>query len=136
MASWLVKTEPGEYSWADLVRDRKTFWDGVTNPQAQLNMRAMAKGDTVVVYHSQTDKAAVGLATVVKAGYPDPTDVNGKRVWVDIAPVRALARPVTLGAMKAEPVFETSPLVRQSRLSVVPLTDEQLETIVRLAADG
>ncbi len=89
MASWLVKTEPGEYSWADLVRDRRTHWDGVTNPQAQLNMRTMAKGDTVVVYHSQTDKAAVGLAKVVKTGYPDPTDANGRRVWVDIAPVRA-----------------------------------------------
>jgi predicted RNA-binding protein with PUA-like domain len=134
MASWLVKTEPGEYSWADLVRERKTHWDGVTNPQAQLNMRTMAKGDTVVVYHSQTDKAAVGLAKVVKAGYPDPTDPNGKRVWVDIAPVRALARPVTLADIKAEPLFETSPLVRQSRLSVVPLTDEQVETIIRLAA--
>ncbi|HTN79631.1 MAG TPA: EVE domain-containing protein, partial [Acidimicrobiales bacterium] len=91
MASWLVKTEPGEYSWADLVRDRRTHWDGVTNPQAQLNLRTMAKGDTVVVYHSQTDKAAVGIAKVVKAGYPDPTDEAGKRVWVDIAPVDALA---------------------------------------------
>jgi predicted RNA-binding protein with PUA-like domain len=133
MASWLVKTEPGEYSWADLVRDRKTHWDGVTNPQAQLNLRTMKKGDVVVVYHSQTDKAAIGLAKVVKAGYPDPTDANGKRVWVDIAPVRALGRAVTLAEMKAEPLFETSPLVRQSRLSVVPLTDDQLATIVRLA---
>jgi predicted RNA-binding protein with PUA-like domain len=132
MPSWLVKTEPGEYSWADLVRERKTHWDGVTNPQAQLNLRTMAKGDTVVVYHSQTDKAAIGLAKVVKAGYPDPTDPNGKRVWVDIAPVRALARPVTLAQVKAESVFASSPLVRQSRLSVVPLTDDQLATIVRL----
>ena len=136
MASWLVKTEPGEYSWADLVRDRRTHWDGVTNPQAQLNLRTMAKGDTVVVYHSQTDKAAVGLAKVVKPGYPDPTDPNGKRVWVDIAPVRALARAVTLAEMKSEPTFATSPLVRQSRLSVVPLTDDQLATIVRLAMES
>jgi predicted RNA-binding protein with PUA-like domain len=132
MASWLVKTEPGEYSWADLVHDRRTHWDGVTNAQAQINLRAMAEGDTVVVYHSQTDKAAVGLARVVKAAYPDPTDANGKRVWVDIAPVHALARAVTLAEMKAEPVFTTSPLVRQSRLSVVPLTEEQLATIIRL----
>ena len=129
-----MKTEPGEYSWADLVRERKTHWDGVTNPQAQLNMRTMAKGDTVVLYHSQTDKAAVGLAKVVKAPYPDPTDENGKRVWVDIAPVDALGRAVTLAEMKAEAAFATSPLVRQSRLSVVPLTDEQLATILRLAA--
>ena len=84
MASWLVKTEPGEYSWADLVRDRRTNWDGVTNPQAQLNLRTMAKGDTVVVYHSQTDKAAVGLAKVVKAGYPDPTDANAYFSWWSI----------------------------------------------------
>lgn len=132
MASWLVKTEPGEYSWADLVRDRRTQWDGITNPQAQLNLRSMAKGDTVVVYHSQTDKAAVGVAEVVRAAYPDPTDPNGKRVWVDIAPVRALARAVTLAEIKADPVFTTSPLVRQSRLSVVPLTDDQLATVVRL----
>jgi len=135
MTSWLVKTEPGEYSWADLVRERRTHWDGVTNPQAQLNLRTMAKGDTVVVYHSQTDKAAVGIAKVVKAGYPDPTDEAGKRVWVDIAPVRALARPVTLAELKAEPLCATSPLVRQSRLSVVPLDDDQLDAIVRLA-DG
>ena len=134
MASWLVKTEPGEYSWADLVRDRRTQWDGITNPQAQLNLRAMAEGDTVVVYHSQTDKAAVGLANVVRAAYPDPTDANGKRVWVDIAPVRPLARAVTLAEMKAEPLFATSPLVRQSRLSVVSLTDEQLAVIVRLGS--
>jgi predicted RNA-binding protein with PUA-like domain len=98
----------------------------------------MAKGDTVVLYHSQTDKAAVGLAKVVKAAYPDPTDANGKRVWVDIAPVQALARAVTLAEMKAEPLFATSPLVRQSRLSVVPLTAEQLAAIVRrgTAASG
>jgi len=132
MASWLVKTEPGEYSWADLVHDRSTNWDGVTNAQAQINLRAMAEADTVVVYHSQTDKAAVGLAKVVRAAYPDPTDANGKQVWVDIAPDRALARTVTLAEMKAEPIFATSPLVRQSRLSVVPLTDDQLATIVRL----
>ena len=87
MASWPVKTEPGEYSWADLVHDGRTHWDGVTSPQAQLNLRAMTKGDTDVVYHSQTDKAAVGLAKVVKTAYPDPTDANGKRVWVDIAPI-------------------------------------------------
>ena len=133
MASWLVKTEPGEYSWADLVHDRRTHWDGVTNAQAQINLRAMAEGDTVVVYHSQTDKAAVGIAKVVKAAYPDPTDANGKRVWVDIEPVDALAQAVTLAQMKAEPIFATSPLVRQSRLSVVPLTDDQLATIVLLA---
>jgi predicted RNA-binding protein with PUA-like domain len=134
VTAWLVKTEPGEYSWADLQRDKRTHWDGVTNTTAQLNMRAMQKGDTVVVYHSQTDKAAMGLAEVVKGPYPDPTDEAGKRVWVDISARRPLRRPVTLAELKAEPSFATSMLVRQSRLSVVRLDDDQLATIDRLAA--
>ncbi len=134
MGAWLVKTEPGAYSYADLERDRTTHWDGVTNAQAQINLRAMTPGDTVVVYHSQTDKAAVGLAQVVSAPYPDPTDPAGKRVWVDIQAQRPLTRPVTLTALKAEPVFATSMLVRQSRLSVVPLDDAQLAVIERLGA--
>jgi len=132
VGAWLVKTEPGAYSYADLERDRTTHWDGVTNAQAQINLRAMAPGDTVVVYHSQTDKAAVGLAEVVSAPYPDPTDPAGKRVWVDIQAQRPLTRPVTLTALKADPVFAASPLVRQSRLSVVPLDDAQLAVIERL----
>ena len=129
-----MKTEPGAYSWADLQREKRTHWDGVTNTTAQLNMRAMQKGDTVVVYHSQTDKAAIGLAEVVKGPYPDPTDEAGKRVWVDIRVRRPLARPVTLAELKAEPTFATSMLVRQSCLSVVRLDDDQLATIERLAA--
>jgi predicted RNA-binding protein with PUA-like domain len=133
VTAWLVKTEPGEYSWADLQHDERTHWDGVTNAMAQLNMRAMQKGDTVVVYHSQTDKAAIGLAEVVKGPYPDPTDEAGKRVWVDIRARRPLARAVTLAELKAEPTFATSMLVRQSRLSVVRLDDDQLATIERLA---
>ena len=133
MAAWLVKTEPGTYSYADLERDGTTNWDGVTNAQAQINLRSMAVGDTIVVYHSQTDKAAVGLAVVVKAPYPDPTDADGKRVWVDVRADRPLPRMVTLAAMKADPAFVGSPLVRQSRLSVVPLDDIQLAAIERLA---
>ncbi len=132
MTAWLVKTEPGTYSYADLERDGTTHWDGVTNAQAQLNLRAMAVGDTVVVYHSQTDKAAVGLAEVVTAPYPDPTDPDAKRVWVDIKADRPLGRLVTLTEMKADPAFATSPLVRQSRLSVVRLDDAQLALIKRL----
>jgi predicted RNA-binding protein with PUA-like domain len=134
VTAWLVKTEPGAYSYADLEREGRTHWDGVTNAQAQLNLRAMKKGDPVVVYHSQTDKAAVGLAEVVKAPYPDPTDDAGKRVWVDIKPKRRLARPVTLAELKADPAFADSLLVRQPRLSVVRLDDEQLATVARLAA--
>ena len=133
MAAWLLKTEPGDYSFDDLERDRKTHWDGVTNTTAQMNMRAMQAGDTVVVYHSQSDKAAIGLGEVVRGPYADPTDPAGKRVWVDIGAGRRLDRPVTLTELKADPVFATSPLVRQSRLSVVPLDDDQLAEIERLA---
>jgi predicted RNA-binding protein with PUA-like domain len=132
VGAWLVKTEPGAYSYADLARDGTTHWDGVTNAQAQLNMRAMAPGDAVVVYHSQTDKAAVGLAEVAGAPYPDPTDPTGRRVWVDIRARRPFSRMVTLGELKADPAFAASPLVRQSRLSVVALDDEQLAIIERL----
>jgi predicted RNA-binding protein with PUA-like domain len=134
VGAWLVKTEPGAYSYADLERDGTTHWDGVTNAQAQLNMRAMEVGDTVVVYHSQTDKAAVGLAEVVRPPYPDPTDPGGRRVWVDVRATRPLARPVTLAELKAAPAFAASPLVRQSRLSVVPLDGSQLAVIERLGA--
>ena len=133
MAAWLLKTEPGDYSFDDLERDRKTHWDGVTSNMAQMNMRAMQVGDTVVVYHSQSDKAAIGLGEVVRAPYPDPTDPAGKRVWVDIGAGRRLDRPVTLAEMKAAPVFASSLLVRQSRLSIVPLDDDQLAEIEHLA---
>src|SRR4051794_5805492 len=133
MAAWLVKTEPGSYSYAHLERDGTTHWDGVTNAQAQINLRSMAVGDTVVVYHSQSDKAAVGLARVVAGPYPDPTDADGKRVWVDVRAEQPLARMVTLAEMKADPSFASSPLVRQSRLSVVPLDEVQLAAIERLA---
>jgi predicted RNA-binding protein with PUA-like domain len=133
VSSWLVKTEPGAYSYDDLERDGTTFWDGVTNPQAQLNLRSMVVGDTVVVYHSQTDKAAIGLARVTREPYPDPSDPTGKRVWVDIVALRRLGRPVTLTELKAEPAFAASLLVRQPRLSVVPLDEAQLATIERLA---
>jgi len=134
MPAWLVKTEPNDYSYDDLERDGTTNWDGVTSNMAQMQMRAMQVGDPVVVYHSQTDKAAIGMASVVTAPYPDPTDPSGKRVWVDVRADRRLGRPVTLAELKAEPAFSTSLLVRQSRLSVVPLDDSQLAVIERLAA--
>jgi predicted RNA-binding protein with PUA-like domain len=133
MAAWLVKTEPNAYSYADLERDGTTNWDGVTNAQAQINLRSMKVGDTVVVYHSQTDKAAVGLAKVVRGPYPDPTDDAGKRVWVDVRADRALPHMVSLADLKADPAFADSPLIRQSRLSVVPLDAAQLAAIRRLA---
>jgi predicted RNA-binding protein with PUA-like domain len=133
MPAWLVKSEPSEYSYADLERDGTAEWDGVRNATAQINLRAMQVGDVVVIYHSMTEKAAVGLARVVRAPYPDPTDPAGKRVWVDFQAERKLERPVTLAQLKAEPGFATSPLIRISRLSVMPLEDEQLSTIERLA---
>ncbi len=132
MPAWLVKTEPHEYSYADLERDGDAEWDGVTNAQAQINLRSMQVGDRIVVYHSGDERAAVGLARVVRAPYPDPTDQAGKRVWVDLRAERRLARPVTLATLKADAGFASSPLVRQSRLSVVPLEDAQFATIERL----
>lgn len=132
-AYWLLKTEPNAYSYADLERDRTAEWDGVTNPAAQKNLRAMAVGDTCVIYHSGDDRQAVGLATVVRAGYPDPADATGKRVLVDLSPTERLGRPVTLAELKAMPVFDGSPLVRIPRLSVVPLAPAQLEALLAAA---
>jgi len=132
MAYWLLKTEPSAYAFADLARDRRTRWDGVTNPQAVKNLRAMQAGDEALVYHSGA-KEAVGVARVVKAAYPDPADPSGKGVVVDLAAVGALAKPVALGALQGEATFEGSPLLRQGRLSVVPLTAAQWRAVERLA---
>ncbi|MCC6178654.1 MAG: EVE domain-containing protein [Chloroflexi bacterium] len=132
MPAWLVKTEPHGYSYADLEADGTAEWDEVTNALAQRHLREMAVDDVCVVYHSGGERAAVGLARVVRAGYPDPTDPAGKRVWVDLRAEHRLGQPVPLAALKAEPSFAESPLVRMARLSVVPLTDEQLATIERL----
>ena len=134
MSAWLVKTEPNEYSYADLERDGTAEWDGVTNALAQRHLRAMRPGDACVVYHSGSERAAVGLARVAREPYPDRTDPTGRRVWVDLQAERALARPVSLAALKAEPRFADSPLVRMSRLSVMPLEPEQLAVIERLAS--
>ncbi len=132
MPAWLVKSEPGEYSFADLQADGTAEWDGVTNATAQQHLRAMREGDRVVVYHSGNERAAVGLARVVRDPYPDPTDPAGKRVWVDLKADRQLARAVPLAQLKADPIFATSPLVRISRLSVLPLEADQLALIERL----
>jgi predicted RNA-binding protein with PUA-like domain len=134
MNSWLVKTEPSAYSFSELVAEKKTLWSGVKNPQAQLNLRAMKRGDRVAVYHTGGEKAAVGLAVVTAAACPDPTDKAGKRVAVELKPVGPLAAPVTLAALRGEPGFAASPLITQGRLSVVPLTASQwkrLETLGR-----
>ncbi|MDP8924954.1 MAG: EVE domain-containing protein [Chloroflexota bacterium] len=132
MAAWLVKTEPNEYSYADLERDGTAEWDGVTNALAQRHLRAMRPGDTCVVYHSGGERAVVGLASLAGEPYPDPTDPTGKRVWVDLRAEQRLARPIRLAELKADPTFAESPLVRMSRLSVMPLEPEQLSLIERL----
>ena len=122
---WLLKTEPSTYGWDDLMREKTTVWDGVSNPVALRNLAAMKPGDDAIIYHTGNEKAVVGLARVTKGPYPDSKARDPKLVVVEIAPVRALAAPITLAEMKADHTFADSPLVRQGRLSVVPLTDEQ-----------
>ena len=127
---WLVKQEPEGYSWDDLVRDRGTEWTGVRNFQARNNLRQMKVGDRVLFYHSGEQKAVVGIAQVAKAAYPDPSADEAQWVAVDIKPVKPLGAPVPLTTIKAEPKLANMLLVRQSRLSVMPVTKEEFETIV------
>jgi len=129
MADWLLKTEPSDYSFLDLEKAKKAVWDGVKNPAALRNLKAMKEGDRVFVYHTGDEKAAVGLATVVKEAYPDPKSKNPRLLVVELQAGKRLGRPVTLGEMKALPVFAQSPLARQGRLSVVPLTPPQWKAI-------
>lgn len=122
---WLLKTEPSEYSFEDLARERTAVWDGVANAQARIHLRAMRKGDRLVVYHTGGVKAAVGRATVAAAPRPDPADPKG--TVVDVKAGKALKRPVTLGQIKAAAVFAGSPLLTIGRLSVVPLSPAQYD---------
>ena len=122
---WLLKTEPSTYSWADLVREKTAVWDGVSNPVALRNLAAMKPGDDALIYHTGDEKAVVGLARVTKAAYPDPKAKNPKLLVVELAPAKPLDRPTTLAEIKADALFRDSPLVKQGRLSVVPLTDDQ-----------
>jgi predicted RNA-binding protein with PUA-like domain len=126
---WLLKTEPGEYSYDDLEREGRGCWEGVTNPVALRNLRAMKKGDRVLVYHTGGEKAVVGTAEVVREAYPDPKAKDERLVVVDIEPRGRLARPVTLAEIKAMAELAESPLVRQGRLSVVPITAAQGKAI-------
>jgi predicted RNA-binding protein with PUA-like domain len=120
---WLLKTEPSDYSFEDLAREKRATWDGVTNALARKHLRSMAKGDRLLIYHSGEAKAAVGRATVAAAPRPDPADPKG--TVVDVKAGKLLPAPVTLAAMKASKVFAGSPLLTCGRLSVVPLTPEQ-----------
>jgi predicted RNA-binding protein with PUA-like domain len=124
MANWLFKEEPETYSFADLERDRSTTWSGVANPQAQKNLRAIKKGDHVFFYATGKEKAIVGVMEVTADPTPDPGDATGKRVAVTVKPLRKLAKPVTLAAIKADKAFAKWELVKQARLSVMPVPDE------------
>lgn len=131
---WLLKTEPETYSFDELKRDKRTNWNEVRNFQARNFLRVIKKGDSAVIYHSGGDKAAVGVAECVKEGYPDIAKEDGKEwVQIDIKPVREFANPVTLAAIKATPALKELPMLRQSQLSVMPITKDQFETLVKLS---
>ena len=132
MAYWLMKSEPQSYSWSDLERDRGTEWDGVRNNAARLHLKAMRRGDEALFYHSMTDKAVVGIMKITREAEPDPKDQDW--VSVRVEPVRALARPVTLAEIKAERRLAQMELIRQSRLSVAPVRDEEWKVLLELAS--
>ena len=132
MAYWLMKSEPGTWSWEDQVRDGTAEWDGVRNHQAAANMKAMKVGDKVFFYHSVNEKQVVGIAEVVKEYYPDPTDASGRFGMVDIKAIKPMASPVTLAQIKAEPRLHDLALVRQSRLSVMPIDEDSWNLICRM----
>jgi predicted RNA-binding protein with PUA-like domain len=133
MAQWLVKEEPDHYGYDQLERDRKTVWAGVRNPLAQKHLRTIRKGDRIFYYHTGKEKAVVAVARAVSDAYPDPTDRTGKLYVFDVAPEKKLSRPVTLAAIKADRAFASFPLVRMSRLSVMPVTDAEWTRISDMA---
>ena len=131
--NWLFKEEPTHYSYDDLVRDGKTSWTGVRNPLAQKHLRSVAKGDRIFFYHTGDEKSVIGVMKANDAAYPDPADKSGKLYAVDVSPVKKLRQPVTLASIKADKAFASFPLVRLSRLSVMPVTDQEWERIVKMA---
>lgn len=130
---WLLKTEPEEYSFDDLIRDKKTVWDGVKNPLALKHLRAIRKGDELLIYHTGNVRAAVGLARAASDPYPDATKQNPKIVVVDVAPIQRLTKPVPLDVLKADPKFRTFELVRIPRLSVMPVPNSLWKAILKRA---
>lgn len=134
MNYWLVKSDPDTYGWPEMKKDKETFWDGVRNYAARIHLRAMAKGDQVLFYHSQSDKTVVGVTKVTKEAYQDPTTEDDRWVAVDLAYVSEFKNPVTLADIKATPKLENIALVRQSRLSVMPLTKQEYDLIVKMGA--
>ena len=132
MNYWLVKSEPFKYSWDNLLKDGSTYWDGVRNYQARNNLKSMEKGDLVLYYHSNEGKEIVGVARVIKEFYQDPTTQDDRWVVVDIEPVNKLNSPVSLADIKQDKRLKNVPLVTQSRLSVMPVTKKDFETIVKM----
>lgn len=133
MAAWLFKTEPSDYAFADLVHDKRAVWEGVSNALALIHLRGVRKGDVVVIYHTGAEKRAVGLAVAAGDPYADPKLADPKRVVVDLKPGKALPSPVALATFKTDTVLRSTELVRNSRLSVMPLTDAHLARVVQLA---
>jgi predicted RNA-binding protein with PUA-like domain len=132
VACFLVKTEPSTYSYAQLAKDKHAVWDGVSNPVALKHMRTIQKGDTVLVYHTGDEKSVVGVAIATSDPYPDPKLGDPKRTVIDLAPDRALAKPVPLGTFRTDSVLQSSELVRLPRLSVMPLSAAQLKRVLQL----
>jgi len=135
MAQWLVKEEPEHYSYEQLEKDRQTVWAGVKNPLAQKHLRSIRKGDRIFYYHTGKEKAVVATARAAGDAYPDPKDKAGKMYVVDVVADRRLPRPVTLAEIKADRAFATFPLVRISRLSVMPVTDVEWARIEKMSRD-
>jgi predicted RNA-binding protein with PUA-like domain len=133
MNHWLLKSEPSAYSWEQLVKEGRTEWSGVRNFQAAKNLKAMKVGDRAFFYHSGEGPAIVGIAEIVKEAYPDPTDKEGRFVMVDVKPVEPVKTPVSLAAIKAEKTLADFALVRQGRLSVVPVAPEEWRLICKMA---
>jgi predicted RNA-binding protein with PUA-like domain len=131
---WLVKQEPSSYSWSDFVADKETSWTGVRNFAARNNLRKMQKGDEVLFYHTGDEKAVIGIARVMRSAYPDATAKEGNWSTIDLATVKPLARPVTLREIKSQSRLKQIPLVRQSRLSVMPLAESEFLEIVKMGS--
>jgi predicted RNA-binding protein with PUA-like domain len=131
--NWLFKEEPTHYNFDELVKDKKTVWSGVKNPLAQKHLRSVKRGDRIFYYHTGDEKAVVGIAKAAGDAYADPNDKTGKASVVDVEPVKKLPQPVTLAAIKADAAFKTFPLVRISRLWVMPVTDDEWQRIERMS---
>jgi predicted RNA-binding protein with PUA-like domain len=133
MNYWLLKSEPDVYSFAQLLKDKQTHWNGVRNYQAANNLKAMVKNDLAFFYHSNVGKEIVGICKIVKTAYPDPSDESGKFVMVDVAPMKLLKNPVTLIDIKADKNLQSIALIKQSRLSVMPITADEWNVVMRLS---